>query len=327
MPTTFEKDWSAHQANIVLDNTTVLLAFGDLLYQIAKALTGGAVTLPAGGVWTVQGSSNGLSAGMDGSNRWTSKSAFGSLNGNMAWIVLSRTKNGKTCYLRINSGYNSGHQTIITFSNVPFTGGSTTAAPTATSSVTNTIGSALGSVSAGFPYKLHFSIADDGSFNFLIGKVGLGAFCGYIGGHWLAEAHAVDQLPFAMVARFNPSTAYAPTGISLLPTDMLAMHGVAFTTVTVQAGVVTYSSGSFAEQDIGIDHVNPSAGYTDTHLYVATSGDGLIAKRSRKGRFPDIRLAPLLAAGSCEPSAAAPKSVAGPGGLLWIPMGTAPDMS
>ncbi len=102
-----------------------------ILYAVKNILSGFG-TLP----WTVRGSSNSSAAAMDATDRWTSAAAVVKAGGAHSWIVLRQTgiaTNFELC-LDCNSGA-GGSITVVISPSAGFTGGSTTARPTATDEI------------------------------------------------------------------------------------------------------------------------------------------------------------------------------------------------
>jgi hypothetical protein len=93
--------------------------------------------------WTVRGSSNGVTAGMDATDRWAADSdvVWNSATSAHSWIVLRQSGLGTNIDLLIscstqNQGNNPLYLTVlVAVDGVGFTGGSTTADPTATTTL------------------------------------------------------------------------------------------------------------------------------------------------------------------------------------------------
>lgn len=83
--------------------------------------------------WVVKGSSNSVTAGMDNVNRWVSASNLvWSSSGARSWIVL---ENVSGLQILIHLAHNSQYAMLLALSKNGFTGGSISAAPTATDQV------------------------------------------------------------------------------------------------------------------------------------------------------------------------------------------------
>lgn len=134
-----------------------------IMYAIKTSLTGW-----ASNPWAVAGSSNGSAAGMDAIDRWTSA---GSLIWNTtvsglgrSWIVLAQTGLGpgyQLCIDLASNGTGDGRAGVIVVSpSAGFTGGSTTARPTATDEMQ--INAGAWGTQANMNYKLHVWQSTDG---------------------------------------------------------------------------------------------------------------------------------------------------------------------
>jgi hypothetical protein len=143
-------------------------------------------------VWTVRGSGNGVTSGLDAVDRWSSltdvvAAAPGTAH---SWIVLENLTLGYQLCLAANSASPSG---CVAFAknNVPFSGGSNTARPLAgaedfvlgsatLTSATGTTTPLTVETTLGLTMYSHFSCATDGQFTFFVSRAGsnqYGLFC------------------------------------------------------------------------------------------------------------------------------------------------------
>lgn len=126
---TLEKTWQ-HSVNQTVTAQGTTLNTQRRSLRTIKNLMIGFATNP----WTVRGSSNSTAAGMDSVDRW---SADSDLVGNTAgsahsWIVLRQTGIGSTSEICIDLQSTANSLLVTVFqSNTGFSGGSTTARPTA----------------------------------------------------------------------------------------------------------------------------------------------------------------------------------------------------
>lgn len=169
---TKDKTWEYSVNNLVVaDNTRGSTnAHADkrnLLFGIKEAMIDGGLTVP----WTVRGSSDSSTAGMDTTDRWVdiddmvwSTSDVGA----RSWIVLRQTGISTTFELLIDlrqgSSNDDGGEIRMWVAQAGFTGGSTTARPTATDErqLRNLELWGAGSQGSTIPYKWHFQISSDG---------------------------------------------------------------------------------------------------------------------------------------------------------------------
>jgi hypothetical protein len=140
--TTFELTWYPFQnhAPPAPNETTVALQSKYLLWAIAAFLLGnlGGATL---GLWTHEGSSDGVTAGFDATNRFLavydqSKIVRGASSSARSWIVLKSPVGLGPWYVLLDYNTSNDYQINVTFSKSPFSGGSTTSLPTASNSWT-----------------------------------------------------------------------------------------------------------------------------------------------------------------------------------------------
>jgi len=124
------KTWQISPNNTITSAGSVLLTDSRVWWTIKEQLIGFG-TLP----WTVRGSSNGTTAGMDAVDRWVTetdivKNFAGSAH---SWIVLRQTGIATNFEICIDANHSAGWLgTFVVSPSAGFTGGSTTARPTAT---------------------------------------------------------------------------------------------------------------------------------------------------------------------------------------------------
>jgi len=119
--------------------------------------------------WTVVGSSNSTVAALDGVNRWITNSnlVWNSSSSAHSWIVLKQAGISSNFQLLISCGTSSGtsaYKLNVSISrSAGFTGGSTTADPTATDSISIISNSNWGGPSSSsYNLKLHVEMSSDG---------------------------------------------------------------------------------------------------------------------------------------------------------------------
>lgn len=125
------------------NNTTALLLHQFAAWSLMMHLTNNhstgtasSVARDANSVWTVLGSSDGATAGMDGVNRWTTtftpsklvRAASGSAH---SWIALRNAASALECVIALNSVTDGTGSVTFTRVAAGFSGGSTTARPSA----------------------------------------------------------------------------------------------------------------------------------------------------------------------------------------------------
>lgn len=116
--------------------------------------------------WTVVGSSNGVTAGLDGVDRWNSDSDLLSAGGSSAhsWIVLKQTGISSNFQFLIERNSNNVYEQVLYVSeNAGFTGGTTTARPTATDEQSLMVNPTAFWRNADVQYQIHVWQSTDGA--------------------------------------------------------------------------------------------------------------------------------------------------------------------
>lgn len=175
----------------------------NLLWALKCFLKGTIGTADARGDWTVKGSSDGVAAGMDNVDRWgdtydLSKLVKANSSTARSWIVLQSPAGlGMFLCLDFSGGSDDGGGNCLRAfaSTTAFTGGSTSALPTATKQFQVHCTSsdrhqmADGSVSN---HKFHYTADADGNFWFASSRNGTGMAHFLIGLQKLTEQHTGD---------------------------------------------------------------------------------------------------------------------------------------
>jgi hypothetical protein len=178
-----------------------------------KAFLTGQIGGATQGLWTVAGSSDGVTGGMDGVDRWGTTFDPAKVVGSVSarsWVVLqSPSILGKTYWVLLdwNSTVPGTYDAYLTLKmdvQAP-TGGSATVAPT----MATGLGSYMTQSGSGNqfalcsyasprpgPMKMHGMLATDGSFIILSSRDYTGAFFSGFVGMVLANCKAADQYPF-----------------------------------------------------------------------------------------------------------------------------------
>jgi hypothetical protein len=280
------------------------------LWTLKRMLTGEADASITQGLWSVYGSSDGSTAGMDAVDRWGSPFALptfktASSGQPMAWMVLTRSIGGLTVYLTLQGAVasGSGYETLmpINLTVTAPTGGSATALPT----MSNTLGN-IGNTFSGLNYNADTTNAR----RYYGGVTSLGDF-------WFAKTINGEIEHWAMVV--------APVGCKTNDQYPIWVRGG--TAFGAAFGVPFGSNALYANQsyDVG-KFYNGSAGYSflsqpyqyaqldasDVSLYdfpawVLTSSTAASpTSLHARGRLPDIGLCSGLTGSSpasCRPCA------------------------
>lgn len=267
--------------------------------------TGGAP--PSSAYWTCSGSSDSATAGLDGTDRlgatynaakWV-RAAAGVAH---TWIVLKSptTMQDQPWYVCIDWGTASDQTFIVSISHNAFTGGSTTAKPTATSE--NIYASVTCTENVTTAHKSHFVVDADGSFHFFASKNGSN-----IVNSWVAFHNLTDTRSSGDAARCALFQAFLSTGTGapdLSGTDLVA-RGVATdgTTSTGTAYTVFkpfFSSTSFTGVATTVNSIDSKV----DALPIGYLYDSTASKKGVRGRIPDLwYIGAQVAVGSNDPNA------------------------
>lgn len=181
---------------------------------------------PSSSYWTVVGSSDGATAGLDGVDRWGTTFNTAKLVPNLSWIVLKHPTTNWYLQLGCNTIAGNGVDVRMYYQATSPTGGNATTLPTWTATVLNSNMSdaylALGAASTQSRY--HFTVDAGGSFWFAMNTFGVALQ--YFGFQQLINGPASDTNPYA----FFP-TSYI---------DMVRSY-IGSTAVQLGVSVPTYS--------------------------------------------------------------------------------------
>lgn len=312
--TTFEQTWQLDPNRSPADESTHALQAKSLLWWIKAFLKGeqGGATQ---GLWTCAGSSDAVTAGMDGTDRWTSsfdasKIVRATAGNAHSWIVLQSPNGlgGGPWYMCIDHSAAVDYQIAIFFSKTAFTGGSTTARPTSTTewaapqsgtSPSQHLFSALAGL------RMNGWLSTAGDFHIRLSRQ---SGSGYM------------NFALSFIALTNVKTGDNHNGWSCFQ-FLDTVPGVCGrggwcvetatpwrgrnknNTVTVQASVVAPHIGAqFAFQDItGTDGTDALYGDYPMYIQVTTA-----AQKSQRGRIRDLMWAPDNAPNQVEPAGGPP---------------------
>ena len=182
--------------------------------QIALTDANGASIASPQGLWTIVGSSDGVTGALDGVDRWGStfdntKMVWATAEGTAhSWVVLQAPAGLGTFYILISLiAATSGAYVKIVTSAPTFTGGSATNSPSGGTDLGQTVkGTAnLQFVEgiSGVARKAHGLLATDGSFLFLGSRDGSGVFSSSFMLNKIVDAKAGDTAPFAFNLSYN----------------------------------------------------------------------------------------------------------------------------
>lgn len=334
---TLSRVWYSRVNATFPDVTTAALIHKSWLFQLKAHLidqvsTGTVdVARPGSSVWTVEGSSDGSTAGMDATDRWTNtfngalliQATAGSPH---SWIVVKSPNAMGPIYMCIDLNSGTTSNAAFIFSRSAFTGGSTTARPTASNewgAATTTPGTAVAftadsTLSA--THRTHFVVDADGmwfrctsrdtttifnSLMFLINAVELET--GDNNPTWVGFAQSTSGRGGGVY-----TTLQGNTGIQ----GRTAGGGA----VNTAGGAVSYSFGATAFAGTMTADVLTS-NFRVLPIYMGTT---VASNNAWRGKLPDIWVIGNASVGGSYPTTGSPtQHVVGD---VLIPMGVVPTL-
>lgn len=188
-------------------NKSYFFMLKDVLKGNASGGTEGPLSRPGSTFWTVEGSSDGSTAGMDGVDRWTNtfnasllvQAASGAAH---SWIVLKSPNGLGPLYMCIDLNSATTTTAGVVFSLNAFTGGSTTNRPTTTNAfaagtsadpILTTNAALVSDNTLASTYRGHFSTDANGAFNFMMSRDGTGICSNFMAVFVAADRNASDN--------------------------------------------------------------------------------------------------------------------------------------
>lgn len=312
-----EKTWQISTNDLLISDASNITRAQRQVWWYYDFLTRSNLT----GKWTILGSSNGTTAGMDGVDRWgrpfnASNLVYGSNGSAHSWIVLQSPVALGPIYVTIAYDKTGFYESVSWyFSYAAPTGGSTTQNPTVPSPSESYVN--INNDAYGANYRFHGAMADDGSFIVAMGRDLSNAFNGFISVSKLSELRAGDGN--GTVIKLITQTGGALSYANLL--DDWRGRAPDGTQVTLSVIRPAYGSAG-TDLLLGMNQDTTELKYLDwpAYLFVNTA-----SKRSIKGRLPDIRLSiGGLASGTCQPSSGTPEKMVS--GAFWLPANASPIM-
>jgi hypothetical protein len=323
----YERNWKSAESfdSYVAADAAELLK--RRVWAIKAFLTGyvGGATL---GLWTVAGSSDGVTAGMDGVDRLgaafdPAKIVQGTAGSAHSWIVLfSPVMNGYQWSMCIDLNSATAGCYSVIFARSAFTGGTNAARPTSVDEWVPANGAALMST-AGLTQRLHGAISSTGDFFLWSARLGGGGYAEF----FLAAiapvgVHAADQFPLytacaVQVSGEAPSQAF--------------LGGATASIITRNGAAVAscYAQISFPSLTPAVDLL--SGRLLDVPAWVMVRNVANTTLHAR-GRLPDMGVTPSLAGAVSCPTGSVIRDGANAiayttVGALIVPFDSAPDMT
>lgn len=301
-------------------------------------LNGNSIASPSG-VWTVYGSSDSSTSGLDGVDR--TGSTFNSAKWVSAttgtahtWLVLKSptTGFGPGCYLIIDYSNASGvnYVNIAVCKTAP-TGGSITTKPTTTDSTAYQSKQLNDGTTT--PFVFSGILSTIGDFAMFAQKTGSAQaqFC--LLGSFLAQAKTGDLFPYAFYSEYGTSAAGVPSGSQIAATNYWFSrypdNSGGDGTTAGQFGAMTANGGIGA-----IYNGFPSTGdgqdssFADWPLLMSSYASNGASHGTVRGRLVDFKSATLDGSnnnnGKTEPTSGTPSVTTTILGALWWPANTVP---
>lgn len=312
------KQWYTSANLAIADSTTAsrcahssIWGFAAMLLGNQSGTNGPEGARPSSCYWTLEGSSNSTTAGIDTTDRLNFAGSFTDSNWVRAtagtahtWFVIKSPNtvlDGPWYFCFDYIGPSNDQTCSIIFSKNVFSGGSTTARPTSTNeSVMTSFQFCSTTQAAG---KIHLNIDANGNFRWLRSRNATGYFDTYISVESLVEYHTTDParafctLHFVDTARgvmnVSPSAGFSMLGMSLNGTSALTSSNVNIADIwfyPTSAALSTYNTTNTI--DATVDAL-PCC-----YVYENTTG-----RKGMRGRFPDMwESGNQVATGSVFPS-------------------------
>ncbi len=310
----FEKTWTTSWNDSLFTDSDMWVRYKHWAFWIKDSLTRSSV--PQSGRWTVVGSSDGATGGMDGVDRWggtfdVSKFVVGNDHGSAhSWVALKSPDGLGPVYLTLTFnrvGYNPSFNVLYTHT-LP-TGGSETDDPVLTDyhvAVPESVSYYRTSMRA------HIAIAADGSFFQATSSDGDEYFSSYLCVTNLVETRSGDT-SCKTVFSYKQDVNYG--GI----TNTQAWGGFNNAGAPIVCGLVVPWVGDTLVLHATMDMVENK--YLDWPVYLYVTSPG---QTSIKGRIPDIRFAlGNLPNGATQPNSGAVVATV-VGNTLWVPANVTP---
>jgi hypothetical protein len=320
----YEKTWQFDMNRAYGDVSSTLANTAKYVLWYYKAFLTGQIGGATQGLWTVAGSSDGVTGGMDGVDRWgAAYDATKVVNTTTprSWVVLqSPPMNKRTYYLLFDCGTGAANSNTVNITlgvDAAPTGGTINAAPTVQNAVPMTTNRYFHHNTNPGPIHLHGALATDGSFNVLLSRDNTGMFSSGLVLQWIGNAKPTDQYPVWLHMSCNQtlSVGYGNgTAQDLTQTTYCVMRAPDNSQGGNWAGIIPVSTNFPSVVDV-FDGTT-----LDWDVWVGATTAGY---QSVRGRIQDISYFPGGAnTGSIDGTVGAPSFMIV--GNYWFPTNTAP---
>jgi hypothetical protein len=307
------------------DTSTTALVAKSILWAIKAALkdelTGGTLgaegAMPAGGKWTCEGSSDSATANLTGTDLWGSSFDGSKIvrasSGAHSWIVLKSPVALGPRYLCIDYLSASDQNAVIVASNNAFTGGTTSARPTATKEWTVLSGQ-FAEASANV-HRIHKTMDANGNFFIHVNRHATSLFNFSLWGVTLTNTESGELSPWFTAVQYTTGSRGAGRVATMAVTGRV---GDDTATHTGSFGDVQFSAATFG----GTVQANALSGKWD--LLPVFVGTTTSSKAGIRGLVPDVNIAGIATVGSSEPVSTSQERMLL--GDLLVPSSVAPTL-
>lgn len=288
-----------------------------LLGNVATGTTGG--TRPAGSLWTCEGSSDGVTAGLDAVNRWLTafdatklvQAANGVAH---SWIVLKSPTAAGPIWLCID--LNSATTTIagFTFSRTAFTGGTNLTRPTTTEGWHPLLPGTAPIATTQITYindttaaaqNTHFTVNANGEWVYCTSRTATGVFHTFFSMHNAVEAHTGD---LAKTWTGFQTTASTGRGAGVYTSGLAAAAGFTGrrsnnTAAGASSGIIQWNFGGVVFFDTAL--ADAVTGNWNAYPLLLASAEG-VGFNGDRGRIPDLWCMGAPPVGGSFPNSGAP---------------------
>lgn len=337
MPNALERTYYT-DCDYALDNSSAVNNAKSTLWALKASLKKEILSANSAAVtaWTCEGSSDAVTAGIDGVDRWGSsfdatKLVFPSGAGARSWIVLKNAALGIWMLVDYGSAAQAYH-CYVYLATSAFSGGSTTTSPTATNQIPAVDGTAF-TVSTASAQKAHRVFDSEGYFIFGTSVNGSGTMHSVIALQKVTEVRTGDAKPWVFIHDLNSAlSTQSLRGDNTSTTTSnpqwrggsthSACYAVNGTTKMTPVPAFWLGSGTTIWQGVTLTAADAGDGkFDDFPLYMV----GIAGSTSVKGRLYDWRMTGGPANGSIYP-AAVPSMTHLCIGHCWIPFTAVPTL-
>lgn len=321
MTTAFELDWQTPYINGTPSDESTVAAQSKYLMWFLPAFLRGHIGGSVSGLWTEEGSSDGVTAGMDGVNRWGSafdatKIVRGASSSARSWRVLKSPVGLGPFYVLFDYNTSNDYQINVTVSKSPFSGGTptTTGLPTAANSWTYSAQQIVPQTIAS--QKIFARLSTTGQWHIQFGTVSTLKYTFGLSFFALAETKTGDDHNGWTYCEYSSGGVWLVNAIgSSTPTLIKGRSKDGTVAVSAKLPRLRDSSVLDALDEVGnVDAVDSAMNEEPAYLFVYTA-----AHKSKRGRLQDILHAPTTASSATVDPLTGPPYDSHVVGTVWMP--------